>query len=396
VLASSPRAQRILLVALARTVHSEIEEALRLLDAGHVLYWVSQGEQVQARAEELEPDVILVDDGLPDVSDLIGHLARTNLTGTIIFLASANATDAIADATFAGARSFLAKPVRPEALARILAQVQAHGRSHREGPEALGRTVVFCAPKGGTGRTTLAVNTAIGLIQEGESNVALVDADYAAPAVDVVLNLYPERTIVDLLPRLEQMDESLLQGVMAEHASGLRVLMAPEPDGRSAPVSPAQAQQVLALLGRLYRWTIVDLGLPMDETAWGFVDAADLVILSVLPEMAGLRNMRLLIDQLLERGVEQERLWVVLNRATITGGVSTTDIEKRLHTPVRYRVPDDQPLVTQSVNRGVPVVLGNRSGALVRALHGLALGVRRSLAEPEAPREGRRLFGRSR
>jgi pilus assembly protein CpaE len=226
--------------------------------------------------------------------------------------------------------------------------------------------------------------------------VALIDADYASPAVDVVLNLYPERNIMDLLPRLSQMDEALLQGVMAEHASGLRVLMAPEPSGTTTPVGPSEVQQILALLQRLYHWTVVDLGLPMDETAYGFIDASDMVILSVLPEMVGLRNMRVLIDQLLDRGVDPERLWVVVNRATMVGGITIADIETRLHTTVRYRIPDDQPLATQAVNRGVPVIAGNRTGSLVKAYRGLAFELRRALADTAPDKSGRRLFGRVR
>jgi pilus assembly protein CpaE len=379
-------------------MRAEVEEALQALDAGHVLYWVSQADLAQARAEELQPDVILVDDSFASVPELISQLARTVPESTLIFLSAPGASEAIADATFAGARSFLSKPVRPEALARILGQIQAQSRGGQVARErdTVGHTVVFCAPKGGTGRTTLAVNTAIGLLQEGEGTVALIDADYASPAVDVVLNLYPARSITDLLPRLSQMDEALLQGVLAEHASGLRVLMAPEPSGTTTPVGPSEVQQILALLQRLYHWTIVDLGLPMDDTAYGFVEASDLVILSVLPEMVGLRNMRLLIDQLLERGVDEERLWVVVNRATMTGGISVADIEKRLHTTVRYRVPDDQPLATQAVNRGVPVLAGTRSGALVRAYRGLAFELRRALAdESEGTAGRRRRFGKS-
>jgi len=397
-LATPARAQRILLVAIPRAMRNEVDEALQVLEAGHVLYWVSQADLAQARAEELHPDVILVDDSFANVPELIGQLVRTVPESTVIFLSPPTATEAIADATFAGARSFIPKPVRAEALARILGQIQAHGQAARRerAEETQGHTVVFCAPKGGTGRTTLAVNTAIGLIQEGEGTVALVDADYASPAVDVVLNLYPDRTVADLLPRLSQMDEALLQGVMAQHASGLRVLMAPESAFSDAIIGPSEIQQILALLQRLYHWTVVDLGLPLDDLAFGFIDASDLIVLSVLPEMVGLRNMRVLIEQLEDRGVDPERLWVVVNRASMAGGISVADIEKRLHTTVRYRIPDDQPLATQAVNRGVPVLVGNRSGALVKAYRGLAFELRRAMSEPETVRASQRPFARAR
>lgn len=389
------RPLRILLVAPAAALRDEIQTALQALDAGHLLYHAASGDLAGARAEELRPDVILVDEGIAGAFELIGRLAQDAPAAVLIYLASRGATEAIAEATFAGARTFLSKPVQAEALGRILGQIAARTRAaDRPAPhEDQTRVIVFCAPKGGTGRTSLAINTALGLLQAGEQSVALVDADYAAPAVDVMLNLYPERTIADLLPRLAQLDESLLQGVLATHASGLRVLMAPAPDALDAyTIGPMQIEQILGAMGRLYRWILIDLGLPMDESALAWVDASDLIVLSVLPEMAGLRNMRLLIDALLARGVDPERLWVVVNRSTIAGGISIADIEKRLHTDVRHTIPDDQPLATQAVNRGVPVIASHRRGALVRAYRGLAAALRRTLGVAEEPGARKRFF----
>jgi len=87
--------------------------------------------------------------------------------------------------------------------------------------------VVFCAPKGGTGRTTLAINTSIGILQVTGQPVVLVDADYAAPAVDVALNLRGSRDVSELRPKMLQLDQDLVASVLARHESGLSVLLAP-------------------------------------------------------------------------------------------------------------------------------------------------------------------------
>jgi len=42
-------------------------------------------------------------------------------------------------------------------------------------------------------------------------------------------------------------------------------------------------------------------------------------MMSVLPEMVGLRNTRLMLDQLHARGYPDEKVWMVLNRATLRG-----------------------------------------------------------------------------
>jgi hypothetical protein len=96
-----------------------------------------------------------------------------------------------------------------------------------DGATVNGRIIVFCAPKGGTGRTTMAINTAVSLRKATRMPVVLVDADYAAPALDVALNLQGELNITELLPRMSQLDKSLVAGVLAVHVSGIHVLLAP-------------------------------------------------------------------------------------------------------------------------------------------------------------------------
>ena len=221
-------------------------------------------------------------------------------------------------------------------------------------PAQSGRLIAFCGPKGGTGRTTLAINTAVTLQHLTKRIAILVDGDYASPAVDVALNLDCSRSIVDLLPVLNELDADLVNSVLASHASGIRVLLAPSPLEFSHAITLPQVQQVLAWLKRMFAWVVIDLGLPLDETAFAFLDGADRIVMSVLPEMVGLRNTRQMLDQFAERGYSPDRTWLVLNRADIRGGVPIADIEERLKVRVRYRVPDDQPLATYSVNRGVP------------------------------------------
>ncbi len=61
----------------------------------------------------------------------------------------------------------------------------------------------------------------------------------------------------------------------------------------------------------------------------------------------------------MERGYPPEKVWMVLNRATLQGGVPVRDIEERLHVRIGHKIPDDQPLATHSVNRGVPMLMSH-------------------------------------
>jgi pilus assembly protein CpaE len=205
--------------------------------------------------------------------------------------------------------------------------------------------------------------------------------------VDVALNLDCSRSIVDLLPVLNELDADLVNSVLASHASGIRVLLAPSPIEFSHAISLPQVQQVLAWLKRMFAWVVIDLGLPLDETAYAFLDCADRIVMSVLPEMVGLRNTRQMLDQFSDRGYSPDRTWLVLNRADIRGGVPVADIEERLKVRVRYRIPDDQPLATYSVNRGVPITVSHPESRIGKAMRALVEELAREVMPVHAPAE---------
>ena len=368
---------RILLVSTQESVREEVEQALAGLPGDFRLYWVTRPDLAMVRASDLAPHLIIVDDALGDVdpAELIGQLAASLPTSALLSLVQQDALETARRAILLGARGFVAKPIVAEELLGAVRQTVARREMPVGATEAgstLGRVVVFCGPKGGTGRTTLAINTAISLCQIPGNSVVLVDADYAAPAIDVALNLTGQRDITDLLPKMTHLDSDLVAGVLATHESGLHVLLAPPPATLDRPLSLPQVQQVLVWLRRMFPWVIVDLGLPLDETAFAFLDGADLICMSVNPEMIGLRNTRFMLDQLLAQGYPSDRIWPILNRAGLAGGLSLLELEGWLGTKIRYQIPNDQTLATDTVNRGVPMALSYRRSPVARACRGLA------------------------
>jgi pilus assembly protein CpaE len=368
---------RVLLVSTSEEARDEVGAALAGRAGDHRLYWVSQPDLAPVRASDLLPHVVLVDDSLDNANivTLIGQLMTRVPQAAILALVAPEDMLTARQAVLAGARAFITKPVQPEELLAALRQVligRAAPRAAEPMTATAGRIIAFCAPKGGTGRTILAINTAVALRRLCKEPLALIDADYATPALDVALNLESDRTIVDLLPKLANLDAEVVSSVLASHASGIQVLLAPPPADLSHPISLPQVQQVLAWLKRMFPWVFVDLGLPMDDTAFAFLDGADRIVMSVLPEMVGLRNTRLMLDQLHARGYPGEKIWMVLNRSTLRGGVPVRDIEERLRVHIRFQVPDDQPLATYSINRGVPIVVSHEGSAVAKAVRNLA------------------------
>ena len=368
---------RILLVSTQESTFEEVSEILAEHLGNHQLYWVSQPELVLVRAADIIPHVVLIDEELlgMDIERLITQLLASVPETEILAIVGWDSMATASKAVLAGARAFVTKPISREdliiSIRRVIGSQRPSALADDE-PTRSGSVVVFCAPKGGTGRTTTCINTALWMQEISNRQVAMVDADFAAPALDVALNLKWDRSIGDLLPRLAQVDNRMLEDVLATHASGLRVLLAPPPGELTDEVSLPQVQRITAMMKRMFPFVLVDLGLPMNDTAFAFLDSADHIVITVQPEMVGLRNTRRMVDRLIERGYSAERIDLVVIRSNIRGAMGREDIERSLKIPVEIEVPDDQPLVTHSINTGVPLQRSNDRGSVSKAYRKLA------------------------
>lgn len=387
---------RVLLVSESELLREQIGTILAQYAGEHRLFWITQPELAPRRAEDLLPHLVLVDDDLTGTAApiVIRQMVASVPNAVSMVIVAENGLAVARQAVLSGARGFVTKPLMAEEFWSTVHQLLTENRVPEQPANQIthiGKVVVFVGPKGGTGRTMMAVNTALAILDQTGQRVVMVDADYAAPALDVVLNLEGERDINTLLARASRLDKDLVASVLANHTSGLSVLLAPPPIYGSMDISLPQVEQIVSQLRVMFDWVVIDLGALQDESGYAFLDSADYIVMTVLPELVCLRNTRLLFDQLVARGYPEDRIWLVLNRAGINGGVDKSDIEERLHVRIRHSVPDDQPLVSLSINRGVPLYLSHRRSAVARSIEEFAAmfvaGVSRQSAAVESTPE---------
>lgn len=114
--------RKILVVAADAAKVSELREIL--MPAGYVLDAESSGEAALARFAQLEPDLILLDVGLPDPDVFAVCRALKRVPGgegvPIIFITSQSDPQEVVEGLAAGGVDYLSQPFRkPEVLARI-------------------------------------------------------------------------------------------------------------------------------------------------------------------------------------------------------------------------------------------------------------------------------------
>ena len=184
------------------------------------------------------------------------------------------------------------------------------------------------SPKGGVGRTTLAVNLAVAAATELGKRVVVMDGSFQFGDVGVLFNLNPKsNSIADLIPVIEQGEIDSIDTFVQVHSSGVRVLLAPPSPEMAETITPAGVKQVLEHLRRNYDLVIVDCTAFFNDTTLAILDAADIILTMLSLEITSIKNMRLFLEVADQLGYEAGKVRLVLNRADSTLGIRVTDVE---------------------------------------------------------------------
>jgi pilus assembly protein CpaE len=298
-------------------------------------------------------------------------------------------------AMLAGARNFLTKPISGDELYSIIRRVYELHADIRQrfaqvaampsigmptGPSAdiqterAGKIVVVYSPQGGVGVTTIATNTATALMREG-INVLLVDCNLQFGDSGVFLNLQQESSLADLAPTVDDLDDAVINNVLVVHDSGLRVLLAPPRPEIAETLQAETISQLVREVSTRYDFTVVDTGTALNDLAISLFDIADKIILVATPTLPAIKNTRLVLDVWDALEYPIEKTVFVLNRMQSErerGRISPEAIENNLKRKVEAQIPIDDRAMISAVNRGVPLVAGDRTRSPARELVELA------------------------
>jgi len=305
-------------------------------------------EEALPTIDKVRPDAVIVgfdkdfDEALRVAQQISVQYARTQM----VALAQRADPDRIRAAMRAGYREYVVLPEDADLLRQAI-----HEATFRDGPdEDNGEVIALWGSKGGVGTTFLAVN--LGAELSPVQRTCVVDLDFSMGDVAAMLDMQPTQTMLDLLRNVHRLDERMLAGSVAVHASKLHVLAQPTDLEQREEVRGDMVMKVLTAVARSYQYVLVDCGSRLDEATLTAVTVADRVLLIATPDVPAIRNTWRRL-QLIERlGIERDRVHLVLNRVDRkTPEIPFSEIETNLNRKVDASVSEDRAVV-RSVNHG--------------------------------------------
>ena len=244
-----------------------------------------------------------------------------------------------------------------------------------------GRIVTVFSPKGGVGKTTVAVNLALALSDGGARKVCLVDLDLAFGDVAITLQLFPSHTMEHAIGSEEALDTPLLESLLTRHPDSLMVLAAPShPDVRDR-VTPVLVSRILRALRDSFDFIVVDTAPAFDEQTLTALDETDECVIVATLDVPTLKNVKVATETLEMLDIARGHRHLLLNRADDAVGLGTEKVEAILGMTVTTEIASSMDIAL-ATNAGRPIVAANPrhpSSTALRELAGKLTG------EPVAP-----------
>jgi pilus assembly protein CpaE len=253
-----------------------------------------------------------------------------------------------------------------------------------------GRIITVMSAKGGSGKTVLATNLALLLNRIPDTKVCLVDADLQFGDVCLVLQLEPRFTMVNASHELHHLDPELLDSLLTEHTSGLKVLAAPLEPAFADDITTAGLMQMLEVLKESFDYVVVDTASMLDELILSLIERSDEILMVVDMDLPSVKNAKLALETLRLLKFSTANVRLVMNRSDSKARLDKGEIESALKMQLSAMIPSSA-MVAASVNEGRPVVETEPKSKVAKGFESVAELIAGKIPEEQASKS---LFGR--
>jgi pilus assembly protein CpaE len=261
-----------------------------------------------------------------------------------------------------------------------------------------GKVIVVYSPRGGSGKTTIAVNLAVCLAEDNPDQVVLLDLSLTFGHCALILNLVPKASLATTtVDNLAHMDREGMNYYMVAHSSTVRVISGSLKPEEGEAVTGDHVKAALEVLKRLNNYVVVDASSNFNEATIAALEAADKILLLATPELSTLRDIRevqRIFTDLIR--VPKEKVMYIMNQILPFKPLATDQFSAALEQEMDDEIPFGQDVPGKAATRGDAFTQTQPSANISKAIQRLAKQLDQELSPSGANRqpERRGLFGR--
>ncbi len=334
--------------------------ATTLRKSGYTVLSASLGKEGLISAWRDQPNIIILDPALPDLTglELITRLRQDRRTSKVMLIVLSSRDDPQEMNTLlnAGCSEYLVKS--SQTLQKLSELLPRFAAGENPVPIKRGRLFVFLSAKGGTGTSSLCANIAMSLASEDtDRKVALVDLVLPIGSIAHIvgygdpLNLATATTLdpgqitpeyfKDNLPYIPGWYFNLLAG-------------APDPESANK-LSGDRISEIVNAIVESYDFVFVDLGRSLSRISMPIIQKAEIIVLILSTDLATADLTLTVLEYLKTQGVDPNRIYLIQNRAVGLEGLTKAELEKKLGLSIGVTMPYMGDNFTVANNRHEPL-----------------------------------------
>jgi pilus assembly protein CpaE len=258
-----------------------------------------------------------------------------------------------------------------------------------------GLVYTIFGPRGGSGKTTIAVNLAVALARSHPGQVCLVDMSLTFGHCAMTIDVPPRASVASTTAdNLSKIDVSALDHYLAEHSSTLRLAIGAKMPEEGDRVTAAHVSALLNLLRRAFPIIIVDTSSHFTDPTISAIENADKVLLICTLELSTLRDLseckRIFADVI---HVPNERFQYVMNNPFPFKPLGMDQFVQNLEQSIDAEIPYGNDIPAKAAVSGQAFVQSQSGSAIAKAVDKLAKMLEAE-AFPQQQPEKRGLFRR--
>ena len=345
---------------------------LMLERGGHTVTLINDPLEGLDQIVAYPPDVLVVDVMMPGKSghDLTREIRSTKgIEDLPVLIMTARSQDVDRRAALnSGADAYLSKPVTSQELIDRIEQLMAKKPSAPKSEQQV-ITAVY-GFRGGTGKTTLAVNLAASLRHLSQQDVCLVDFSSAGGQAVYHLRLQARHNWTNLVD-VDDLDWPTLQEHLVVHQSGLHVLAAPAMPQKPNSLPGDFVAKVLSLLQENMMFTVMDLPPSFGECVRTALPMAYMGLHVVAPDVVSVQTAAYTDQLMAKEGISVKYRSHILNQIVPEPALSAKAVERGLNHRLAFQIGYD-PQQSRALAQGVPISLVAQQSPFAVVVHRMA------------------------
>ena len=326
---------------------------------------------VKTFSENATPDLLMIEIGTQgeELFASLGALAEVCDTKTkVVLVGEFNDISLYRRLMERGITEYLTAPVDALTLIGSVLRLFPQNSSGR-----LGRVLACIGAKGGTGSSTTAQNVAWSLAERG-SKVMLADLDLQFGTAALNYNIESSVGFAEQLGDADRLDDALFERLLYKRGPDLSILAGATATREVIQPDLEVLDRILDLARATFPFVVLDL--PHQWSPWvrRALLSADEVVVTAVPDLANLRNVRVLLDLLKEARPNDPQPRLVLNQVGVPkrSEIMADKFASALETPVAAKIGFEPILFSGAATSGQMIAEVSHKSAAGKAFMQLA------------------------